>query len=621
MRSSVRGYGVQRALCRTAALGGRQPGGFYCRAGRRGAQACAVSTVNGSRSGERYVNNPLRTRCPEGLTPPVRLPDEIPEAVPVRGIGPRIASGMASDRRRRLDLRHWVRVLRGRTPVIAVCTLLVLGVSLALSLLKTPVYAAQAQILLQPRSTESLFGAAPAQTAGDRDRMVRNEILLIESEPVRAEVRRQLGTAPDVSVRARGSTDVVAVRAESTDARRAASVSNAYANSYISFRRKQAVDELLQAAQEIQAKLSELQGQIDTLPAGPQKDSLVNQQALFRQKLDQLQVDAALRSGGAQLVSPARAPGSPFTPKPLRTGLGALGVGLLFGIASAFLVEYLDDSVKTKEDVERLVPGLSVIGLIPAVTNWTNEEEARVVSLDEPKSSAAEAYRTLRTSIQFLALENPVRTLQVTSPGPREGKTTTLANLGVALARAGQRVIIVGCDLRRPRVHEFFGLNNTPGLTSVLLGKVPLTAALQPVPAQPRLSLLASGPLPPNPSELLSSRRTLDVLTSLQAEADVVLVDAPPVLPVTDALVLSGRVDATLIVCVAGATSGKDLARTMELLDQVGAPVLGAVVNGVTGDVGYATAEEYYQQEATASPRPVAGRPEANPIGEPVSRK
>ena len=496
--------------------------------------------------------------------------------------------------------------------MIAVCTLLVLGVSLALSLLKSPVYAAEAQLLLQPRSTDSLFGPTTAEPSRDRDRTVRNEILLIESEPVRADVRRQLGTAPDVAVRARDATDMIVIRAESTDAERAAAVANAYANAYLSFRRSQAVDELQQAAREIQTKLSELQGQIDALPAGAQKEALVTQQGLLRQKLDQVQVDAALRSGGAQLVSRASTPGAPFTPKPLQAGLRALGVGLLFGIASAFFVEYLDDSVKTKEDVERLVPGLSVVGIIPAVATWTAEEEARVISLEEPKSSAAEAYRSLRTSIQFLALENPVRSLQVTSPGPREGKTTTLVNLGVALARAGQRVIIVCCDLRRPRVHEFFGLDNSTGLTSVLLGKVPLTAALQPVAAQPRLSLLASGPLPPNPSELLSSRRTVDVLASLQAEADVVLVDAPPILPVADPLVLSGRVDATLVVCVAGATTRKDLVRTMELLTQVGAPVVGAVLNGVTSDAGYGYHDGYHAYEAESGDR--APRP-AGPMG------
>ena len=131
-----------------------------------------------------------------------------------------------------------------------------------------------------------------------------------------------------------------------------------------------------------------------------------------------------------------------------------------------------------------------------------------LVSLTDPKSPAAEAYRSLRTSIHFLGLDRPIRTLQVTSASAGEGKTTTLANLGVALAQSGQRVVIVSCDLRRPRLHEFFGLSNTFGFTSVLLGDVPLSRAIQPVEEEDRLMLLASGPTPPNPSELLGGRRT-----------------------------------------------------------------------------------------------------------------
>ena len=517
-----------------------------------------------------------------------------------------------------LELRDYLRVLRRRKGVIAICTLVVLGVALAFSLLQTPVYAGKAEILLQPRTTDSVFDPQTGQTATDRERSVRTELRVIESEPVREAVRAQIGTAPDVTSLPQGQTDVVQIRADSTDARRAAETANAYARAYMDFRRQQAVDELLNAAQQIQGKVSDLQRQIDPLPAGPQKDALISQQSLFRQKLDQLQVDAALKTGGAQLVTPAPVPDSPFKPKPLRTGVLATGLGLFFGVIVAFVVDYLDDSVKNKDEVERLVPGLPVIGLIPAVVEWTAEDDPKVISLEEPKSPAAEAYRTLRTSIQFLALESPIRILQVTSAGPREGKTTTLANLGVALARAGQRVIVVCCDLRRPRLHEFFGVENSIGLTSVLLGKVPLTAALQPAREQARLSVLASGPLPPNPSELLSSRRTVDVLTSLQTEADIVLIDAPPVLPVTDALVLSGRVDATLVVCVAGATTRKDLARTMELLNQVDAPVVGLVLNGVTGEAGYGYYDGYYRYDS--APRREATKGEPGESREPVSK-
>jgi capsular exopolysaccharide synthesis family protein len=149
------------------------------------------------------------------------------------------------------------------------------------------------------------------------------------------------------------------------------------------------------------------------------------------------------------------------------------------------------------------------------------------------------------------------------------------------LANTGQRVIIVCCDLRRPRIHEFFGLTNATGFTSVLLGKSPLSAALQPVPGQAGLALMASGPPPPNPSELLASRRTAEVLAALRSECDVVLVDSPPVLPVTDSIVLSRMVDATILVGTASRTTRKEYRRAVELLQQVDAPLVGTVLNGV----------------------------------------
>jgi capsular exopolysaccharide synthesis family protein len=342
----------------------------------------------------------------------------------------------------------------------------------------------------------------------------------------------------------------------------------------------------------------------------PAKDAIFGQQALFRQKLDQLQVDAALKSGGAQLVTRASPSSSPVSPRPVRSAIIAGFLGLLLGIGLAVLIDYLDDSVKTKDDLERILPKVPVIGLIPAVPGWRPTDKPRVVSLDEPTSAAAEAYRTLRTSVQFLALEQPLRSLQVTSPGAEEGKTTTLANLGVALASAGHRVVIVCCDLRRPRVHEFFGLDNSIGFTSILLGSVPLSSAIQPVRRQPGLSILPSGQVPPNPSELLTSARTLEVFTSLQAEADIVLVDSPPVLPVTDALVLSGRVDATLVVSVAQVTTKKELARAIELLQQVDAPIVGTVLNGVTAEGAYGYDYRYapYYSARDAAPARANGR-------------
>lgn len=510
---------------------------------------------------------------------------------------------MATDVEHEPALRDYLQIVRRRKGVILLVALILVIPTLVLALVQSPIYAGSAELLLQPKTNESLFDPSSG-VRSDPVREIQNEIRILESEPVRAAVRQELGSAPEVGATPIGQTDLIRVRATSQDPERAATIANAYARAYIDYRRRQAVEDVLAASEQVQTKIADLQKQIDQAPA-PQKEALIQAQALFRQKLDQLQVDGALKRGGAQLVTPAVPDTSPVAPNPLRSGVLALGLGLAVGLCLALLIDYLDDSVKSKEDLERAAPGLNVLGLVPVVSVWRSKDEAFLVSVAEPKSAAAEAYRTLRTSLQFLALEQPMRTLQITSPNAGEGKTTTLANLAVAMARSGVSVVIVCCDLRRPRVHEFFGLTNEIGFTSVLLGKVPLSGALQEVADQPRLQVLASGPLPPNPSELLSSKRTVEVLTSLQAEADLVLIDCPPVLPVTDALVLSGRVDASLLVCVAGATARKEAARSVELLRQVDAPLVGAVLNGVTEEGSYGYGYQYYSQE-----RP-AGRPEA----------
>lgn len=504
-----------------------------------------------------------------------------------------------------LELRDYLRVLRRRRFVLFGGAAMVVASALVASFLQIPLYEAKASVLLQPRSRESLFDPSTGQR-NDPVRALQTEIQVLESDPVHAAVRRRLGSDDRIRATPVGQTDVIEVKATSTDPRRAAAVVNAHAKAYIDFRRKQAVSDLLAAGQEIQSKIGELETQIAraTMEASgkagpgttlsPQRDALVQQQALFKQKLDQLQVDAALKTGGAQLVTPASVPTTPVRPKPVRNAVVALAVGLVFGVGLAFLFEYLDDSIKTKEDADLAAEGLPTLGLIPAVAGWKERDRAFLVSLAQPKSPAAEAYRTLRTSIQFLTLDRPLRTLQVTSPSATEGKSTTIANLAVALAQAGERVVVVCCDLRRPRIHHFFGLSNEVGFTSVLLGDVPLSSALQEVPGQDNLLLLASGPTPPNPSELLAGKRTVEVLTALQATAHIVLIDCPPVLPVTDAAVLSNRVDGTLVVATAGRTTRKQLQRTVEVLRQVNAPLVGTVLNGVTEDSGYGYSYRYH---------------------------
>ena len=208
--------------------------------------------------------------------------------------------------------------------------------------------------------------------------------------------------------------------------------------------------------------------------------------------------------------------------------------------------------------------------------------ESRLIALRDPRSPAAEAYRTLRTNIQFASLDKPLRTLLATSSAPDEGKSTTIANLAVTIAQAEQRVILVDCDLRRPTLHTLFDVPNSIGLTSMMLGEQAVLP-LQPTDV-PGLMLLPSGPLPPRPADILGSRRMDAVIATLLEQADVVLFDTPPITSVTDAAVLATKVDGVLLVFRSGSTR-RDRARdARRLLEKVNAHIVGVVLTDVRAE-------------------------------------
>jgi len=202
----------------------------------------------------------------------------------------------------------------------------------------------------------------------------------------------------------------------------------------------------------------------------------------------------------------------------------------------------------------------------------------QLIALRDPRSPAAEAYRTLRTNIQFSSLDKPLHTLLATSSAPDEGKSTTVANLAVTLAQAEQRVILVDCDLRRPSLHTLFGVPNEAGLTSAILAQDDIPLPLQAT-VVPDLKLLTSGPLPPRPSDILGSRRMEIVITRLREQADIVLFDTPPVIAVSDAVVLATRVDGVLLVFQAGKTSRERARRARDMLVRVKANIIGVILN------------------------------------------
>jgi capsular exopolysaccharide synthesis family protein len=253
----------------------------------------------------------------------------------------------------------------------------------------------------------------------------------------------------------------------------------------------------------------------------------------------------------------------------------------VLSVAVAFLIEYFDDTLKAKEDISRVLE-VSTIGEIGALRNKND----RLVTVSEPRSANAEAYRILRTNISFSSIDKPIKTILITSASPGEGKSVTAANLAATTAQAGYRTLLLDCDLRQPTQHKVFNTSNDVGLTNSLLAHANLQSFVRNSRVE-NLSLLTTGPLPPNPAELLGSRSMANLLTALQGEFDIVVVDSPPVLAVADAAILSRMSDGVLLVVDSGKTRRDPAARALESLQQGGARVLGVVINRIRARASY----------------------------------
>jgi len=482
-------------------------------------------------------------------------------------------------------LRSYLALARRRRWWITGAALLGLAVSLALSLTQPDQYSSTAQLLVLPSGTTA--GGTPAAVTPTE---VQTDLQLVTSARVVQSVSQRLGSRPSISATEVAQTDVIAISAISSSAARAALIANTYANGFVNYQQDAAIKELAAVELQLRKQIGALGVQIKKLRGNrsevAQQSALLNQQAVLREQLAQVQVSGATSAGGVELVNPAVAPASPSSPKPWREGPLGLAAGLVIGIAAAFLRDSFDDTLSSKESAEQL-SGAPVLAMVPMITSWKKRDRPLLVSASHPTSPPAEAYRSLRTSLQFIRQQHGLRTLVVTSPTAAEGKTSTVANLGLVFAQSGERVLLVSCDLRRPRLAQFFGLDEEAGLTTVLLGEQSLTEVVQQVSGHDRLWLLGSGRLPANPAELLSGPAARDAFAAMSAEFDLVLIDTPPVLPVTDATLLAKDADGTLLVVAAGQTRRTDLRRAAEKLAQVNAAVMGTLLNEVTRKAGY----------------------------------
>ncbi|MBD5785288.1 polysaccharide biosynthesis tyrosine autokinase [Cellulosimicrobium terreum] len=459
-----------------------------------------------------------------------------------------------------MELADYLSLLRKRWVSVAVLGIVGALLGGALSFVTTPTYSARSQVFVSVQGSDSTTDLL--QGSNFTVRQVKSYTELVTSPRVLDPVVEELGLAEDASslaarVRAESPLDTVLINVIATDEspRLAADLANATARS-----------------------LAEVVGELET-PAGAGESPV--------------QIST---------VRSATVPESPSSPNTrLNVALG-LVLGLVVGVVLAVLREVLDTRVRSRADVES-VTGAAVLGVIGY------EEDAPehpLIVQESPKSPRAEAFRRLRTNLQFLEFDGGARTIVMTSSLPGEGKTTTSINLAITLADAGSRVVLVDADLRRPSVADYLGIEGSVGLTTVLIGRVGLEDATQRW-GNGNLDVIAAGQVPPNPSELLGSTSMADLLTRLGAEYDVVVVDTPPLLPVTDAAVLATLAGGAILVVGTGTVHRAQLGDALDALRSVGARVLGTVVNRVPvrrdgrGSYGYSYYE--YASEPAASAR------------------
>ncbi len=309
-------------------------------------------------------------------------------------------------------------------------------------------------------------------------------------------------------------------------------------------------------------------------------------------------------------IEKAEVPFIPISPKPFVNMAIAGAIGLMLAASGVFIYEYLNDTLRTPHDVEKMLD-LPVLGYISEMTNTAENKVTGLTVLDQPRSPISEAFRVLRTNLEFAATDQALQTLLVTSSRPSEGKTTVAANLAASFAQRGKRVLLVDCDLRRPAVHRIMRIPNRTGLSTLFRGEVHLDAVIRNIEnGITEIGVITSGSIPANPAELLQSDRMLMILAELRNAADIIILDSPPIM-LADAQVLAALVDGVILVMQPGRSKNEESRSTLAQLNRAGARVLGTVFNRIPKDNReYYGGYQYYSTEgygAYASPtdRPI----------------
>ena len=498
-----------------------------------------------------------------------------------------------------MDRHRELAIIRSRLLLIIAAVILSAGAAFGYSMIQSKVYEARATLIVGGALNQSNVDISGLQAS---QAVSATYARIATTRPVLDAVIKKLNlrtTAEELlkSVTAiTGSDSTLAITARDGDPARAADIANSIVDELIAnspalsgqsaeIRASvtaylKATQDQITAAQAQAVNLANVQNRTAAQDAQlvALQDQLVNLRATYASLL------AYLSAGATNLLSviePAVAPDIPISPRPAINTIIAAILGLLIAGAVVLIAAYLDDRIKTPEDVEEVV-GLPTLGSVMKMGNERGRSEIyRLVTLLYPRSAVAESYRMLRSNLEFARVDRPIHTILVTSSLPGEGKTVTAANLAIAFALEGRRVLLVDADLRKPAVHTLFDVPNTQGLTTMLRSDSVSLESVAHTNEQERLKVLTSGPLPPNPAEMLGSQRMLTVLQRLQASQDVLIIDSAPLRVVTDAAILSAFVDGTLLVIDASKSRRAAVRLGREALTRVNAQVLGVVLNRV----------------------------------------
>ncbi len=530
-----------------------------------------------------------------------------------------------------MELRDYINVLLHRRWIIAGTAAAIIALALIFTFIQAPVYQSKVEILSEVSSaSESVLGSFFTSALFDPDRYIQTQTEIIKTDTMAQAVETALRIKYEENQKLREAGEDVYIPESIPGAQELASmvgveqvqrtnifdivitcgdpllsrdVAQTYAEEYIASRQLAAIRQISEARREVWNRIQEVEEEIrqvaeeakkysGNVPAELQNEAAraVNLWVSLYEKYITLRIAESLEQRGLEIVQPAKV-GVKTSPRPTRNGVLALFLGLILGVGAAFLVDYLDDSLRTREDFERHYD-TAIIGEIPQLPLEDLPRNA-ILYFARPQHPAIEGYRTLRTNLQFLELEEGGRTILFPSAGPEEGKSTVILNLGAALSEMGKKVLLVEADLRKPVLDRYFKVSPGKGISAVLAGTATLEEAVQPT-EYPNLYVLLAGIKPPNPAELVASEGMGKVLERVGRFADYVLVDAPPVLAASDAMALATRVGGVVLVAAYGKADRHSAKHTVELLRKVNARMVGLVINNISPATRYGYYQYYY---------------------------